>query len=223
MRTIWTGMLLLLLAACGEESYHYPSVRLEFMTAIIGEEGRVASVLTDDGVLHAVMDDRSGILADADTFVRIVSNYESIRDADGNEGVRLYAALSTISPVPKPRSEFKGDIKTDPVELQSIWLGKGYLNLLLGVKAQSGKHQFHFIEEEKSTDEASGCVTVKLRLYHDAADDVEAYTKRAYLSIPLWSYTDGKYSEVKVRFLLETYSAGEKEYTFDYLSENLKE
>lgn len=42
-------LLACLLAGCGDDDYHYPSVKLEFLTAFSGADGYLRSVVTDEG------------------------------------------------------------------------------------------------------------------------------------------------------------------------------
>ena len=82
-------------------------------------------------------------------------------------------------------------MKTDPVNIQSIWRSGDYLNMILLVKAQNKKHSFHFIEAQGANQ--TSCL--RLTLYHDKGEDVEAYTQKAYLSVPLKKYS-GIFSKV---------------------------
>lgn len=213
-------LLVFLLTSCGDDDYHYPSVKLEFLTAFSGSDGSLQSVLTDEGEQYPVLENASKLTIDPNSFVRIVSNYEPVKAADGVAGVKLYAALGTISPFPLPADKFEDGVKTDPVELQSIWMGIDYLNLLLGIKAQDGKHLLHFIEDEVVKDKSTGLVTVHLTLYHDAANDVLAYTKRAYVSVPLWQYAEEGVKKVAVTMDINTYSGETKTFQFEYLPKN---
>lgn len=213
-------LLVSLLTSCGDDDYHYPSVKLEFLTAFSGADGSLQSVLTDEGEQYPVLENASKLTIDPNSFVRIVSNYEPVKAADGVAGVKLYAALGTISPFPLPADKFEDGVKTDPVELQSIWMGIDYLNLLLGIKAQDGKHLLHFIEDEVVKDKSTGLVTVRLTLYHDAANDVLAYTKRAYVSVPLWQYAEEGVKKVAVTMDINTYSGETKTFQFEYLPKN---
>lgn len=213
-------LLVSLLTSCGDDDYHYPSVKLEFMTAFSGEDGSLKSVLTDEGEQYPVLENASKLTIDPNSFVRIVSNYEPVKTVEGVAGVKLYAVLGTISPFPLPAEKFENGIKTDPVELQSIWMGIDYLNLLLGIKTQDGKHLLHFVEDEVVKEESTGLVTVHLTLYHDATDDVLAYTKRAYVSVPLWQYAEEWVRKVTVTMDIKIYSGETKTYQFDYIPKN---
>lgn len=209
-------ILLCVLVSCGDDDdYHYPPVKLEFLTAQADANGSLKSVLTDEGKNYAVVEDASNTRVDANASVRIVSNYGTAVTADGTSGVKLYASLNAVSPVPRPASEFKDGVKRDPADVTSIWMGLDYLNMILDIKAQNGKHLFHFVEEDVSTDEETGHRFVHLSLYHSDGD-VQAYNKRAYLSIPLRQYATEGIEKITVRFSLQTYSGEEKSYEFEY-------
>ena len=174
---LW-GVLCLLLTACGEDSYHYPSVKLEFLTAYSGDDGTLERVLTDDGEEYAVLVDDSHSHIRPDSLVRIVSNYEWVHN-EGDEGVHLYAVSAAVAPIPLPAEKFPEGVKTDPVDVLSVWMGRNYLNLMLTVKAQHEKHKFHYVEDRVDVDIEAHRSSVELTLYHDDGGDTPAYSQRA--------------------------------------------
>ena len=89
-----------------DDDYHYPSVKLDFLTAQAGADGSLQSVLTDEGETLAIVEDASKTRIDANASARIVSNYGKADAADGISGVKLYAVLSAISPVPQSADKF---------------------------------------------------------------------------------------------------------------------
>lgn len=209
-------VLAFMLVSCGDDDdYYYPPVKLDFLTATAGADGSLQSVLTDEGETLAIVEDASKTRIDANASVRIVSNYGKAA-TNGTSGVKLYAVLNAISPVPQAADKFKDGIKRDPADILSIWMGIDYLNIMLEIKSQNGKHSFHFIEDEVTTDEEAGVRTVHLSLYHDAGGDVQAYTKRAYASVPLRQYAEDGIDKVKIYFSLNTYSGKEATYEFEY-------
>ena len=134
-------VLVFMLVSCGDDDdYHYPSVKLDFLTAQAGADGSLQSVLTDEGETLAIVEDASKTRIDANASARIVSNYGKAEAADGTSGVKLYAVLSAISPVPQSADKFKDGIKRDPADILSIWMGIDYLNIMLEIKSQNGKH-----------------------------------------------------------------------------------
>lgn len=210
-------LLICLLTACGDDEYHYPDVKLEYLTAFSGAEGNLESILTDEGTTFSVVADASNNHINPNSSVRIVANYGKVATADGTEGVKLYASLNAVSPLPMPADKFKDGVKKDPANILSIWMGLNYLNITLEVKAQDGKHKFGFIEDEVITNTEIGKSEVYLTLYHDARDDVQAYTQRAYLSVPLQQYAVNGIRSVTIHFNLLTYSGKIETYDFEYI------
>ncbi len=209
-------VLVFLVASCKEDDdYHYPPVKLEFLTAQSGTDGSLKSILTDEGETLPVLADESNTYIKADSSVRIVSNYSREVTAGGTSGVKLYALLKAISPLPQAADKFEDGVKHDPVDVVSIWMGVDYLNMILGIKAQNVGHSFHFVEDEVDTDEETGIRSVHLSLYHDDGNDVQAYTKRAYISVPLQQYAEEGIEQVIVYFTVQTYSGESKTYEFE--------
>lgn len=208
-------LLLCLLAACGDDDYHYPSVKLEFLTAMSGADGYLQSVVTDEGKTYQVVEDATHTQLDANASVRIISNYEPAVGADGTTGVKLYALSGVPSYAPKPADQFKDGVVTDPADIMSIWMGYNFLNMTLEVR-ENGAHAFNFIEDKVTVDAATGCSDVYLTLYHDAKEDMQSYSRRAYASIPLYQYAVEGVQKVTIHFSLHTYSGDIKTYDFEY-------
>lgn len=208
---IYTLLLcLLLLAACKEEEYVYPSVLTEFIDIQTDSSGTITHLLTDKGERYAVQP-REGLDGlRADTTYRTVSIYRFANETtDRTEPeVMLYSSQSVIAPYPKKLSEWEDSICTDPVDIQSIWLSGNYLNLILDVRRKDQAHVFHFIEDSL-TAERAGTHTLYLRLYHNSNNDYEAFTDQTYLSVPLRHYRDSLHAGDKIRFRLNTYKEGE--------------
>lgn len=209
-------LLLCLLVACGGDDYHYPSVKLEFLTAFSGADGRLHSVLTDEGETLPVVEDLSDTQIKADTLCRIISNYALQKAADGTIGAKLYALGGVLSVTPQTADKFEEGVKTDPTDVLGIWMGLDYLNMTLIVK-EDGGHKFHFIEDEVKVDAATGCSEIYLTLYHDTKEEVVSYTRRAYASVPLRQYVVEGIRKLMVHFSVHTYDEGLKTYDFEYI------
>ena len=195
-----------------EEEYYYPSVKLEFLTATTNQKGTIDQVVTDSGKAYNVQNDGSNLKLPADTLLRIVTNYEEVEG-----GVKLYGAAIPISNIPIPLAEFEEELVHDPASIQSIWMGRDYLNMILQVKAQNKKHTFRFIEQEATIDEETNELNLLIGLYHKNNGDLEAYTQRAYASLPLKQYAEKGYSKINIRFTLNTNEGETQEYKFEYL------
>lgn len=192
LRSISLGMVSLLFSVMGlvscssdGEDYTYPSLLSEFADVSTNADGRFDYLLTDEGrrleIVNSAEIEVEG--ATPDTVYRTLSRYEL---TDG--GIRLYSLQAIPLLYPKSQDAFPEGVKTDPLTLQSLWRGGNYLNMIVQVKAQNGKHVFYVVEDSLTTSSAGGR-TLFLRLCHDAGDDVQAYTQKAYFSIPLSSYT----------------------------------
>lgn len=210
--TLFLFVLCLCYGCSKEEEYYYPSVKLEFLTATTNQKGTIDQVVTDSGKAYNVQNDDSNLKLPADTLLRIVTNYEEVEG-----GVKLYGAAIPISNIPIPLAEFEEELVHDPASIQSIWMGRDYLNILLQVKAQNKKHTFRFIEQEATIDEETNELNLLIGLYHKNNGDLEAYTQRAYASLPLKQYAEKGYSKINIRFTLNTNEGETQEYKFEYL------
>lgn len=133
-----------LLAGCGDDDYHYPSVKLEFLTAFSGADGYLRSVVTDEGETLPVVEDKTKTKIEANASVRVISNYASEVTADGTAGAVLYALSGVLSVVPQTVDKFEEGVKTDPTDVLGIWMGLDYLNMTLIVN-ENGEHKFHLL------------------------------------------------------------------------------
>lgn len=221
---VWLlSVLACLPVACGnDDDYRYPSVKSEFLTGFSGADGTLQSVVTDEGKTYQIVENATKTTIPADSLVRMVGSYAETKGIDGTAGVKLYSWITAVSPLPVPPHRFKEGVKTDPANVQSIWSGLGYINIVLTVKMQKALHLFHFIEDKVHIDTETGRCDVFLRLYHDAKNDVQAFTKRAYLSVPLHRYAATKgVKQVTVHFTLNTTSGELKTYNLDYIPSNI--
>ena len=155
-----------LLSACGEEEYVYPDLITEMSCLKTNSEGFGTEIITDDGkVWHLQEGNRPNNLT-ADSTYRIVSRFAPISTSEA----QAYSFWSVIAPLPKAENEYP-TIKTDPVNLQSIWQSGDYLNMVVKVMMKNQEHELSFIDNGISS-QADGTQTLTLTLFHDRKNDV---------------------------------------------------
>lgn len=205
-------LLILLLSACSEDDYYYPSVKLEFVTVGMDADGSSVVLIPDKGEMLEVVENRSDLRQIPESGLRVVANYESL----ANRQAIIYGMAEILAPQPEPADSdlFSKGIKTDPVTLESIWLGRQYLNMVLQVRLKDGMHYFHFVEEHVEETELERKVV--LLLYHDAGGDMQAYTQDVYASVPLSGYIGEKKVSVWFAYYNE---AGERVQTGPFVVE----
>ena len=188
------------LGGCKDEESVYPSVLTEILSICTDAEGRAARLCPDHSDGYSIENPAGFPGLTPDSLYRVIAIYE-ITDAE-NRAAYLYS-LSSIFSAP-PVQGWEGEIKTDPVDVQSIWMSGGYLNMVLLVKGKDKEHAFHCIE----TGDGQHLV---FQFYHDRQGDIEAYTKKAYFSIPMQAYKAGHETFL---FSISTHKEGVKTYEF---------
>lgn len=187
IRFAFLGVIIAILGlvACREsEDYEYPSIIKEFGN-LCAPKGRevVSHFLTDSGQLLPVIsgDTLVSVNEGIDTLRRIVCSYAWHSE---KAGILVYALEEVQECV--PQCFLKDTLTFDPLDLQSIWFSKdrAYLNLTLLVKMQNLQHAYRVVEEGIEVD-AEGKRTLFLSLSHNRNGDVEAYTQKVFLSVPL--------------------------------------
>lgn len=201
-----------LLGACKEEEeYVYPNVITEFIGAATDESGTLTHLVADNGEEYRIQA-RNGLSGlKKDTLYRTISIYQPLED----QTVQLYSSELVLSMIPVSAKQIIGGIKTDPVDIERMWLSGKYLNMVLLAKVKEESHSYHFIDQGIQK-EADGTQTLHLQLYHNRNNDYEAFTRKVYLSVPLWAY-DGKLKQGdKIVFHISTYEEGDTQREFIY-------
>ena len=206
-----------ILGACKEDEYVYPNVITTFIDAATDESGTLQKLITDKGESLQILN-REGLDGlTPDSIYRSVSIYEPKESADEGQATALLYSCQLIIAV-KPVTVDKlpeATAKTDPLDIQSVWKSGNYINLILLPMAKEKSHIFHFIDEGIS-DNGDGSRTLHLTLYHNQNGDYEAFTRKSYLSIPLWAYEGQLTQGDKVVLRINTYEKGFVSYEFTY-------
>ena len=173
------------LVACSDDhdGDYIPSYVTDFLVASTDADGKVVSVLLDDGTTYNVAS--QGFTSDGkDTLFRCKATYTH----EANKDLQLYNLAQVYSQRPYPASSFywvvNGEIyrdvsllPRDPMKVVSMWRSGGYLNMHLGVMTiDNGYHQYFFCED------SVGHFSL---LHQRPASDGSAYTKDVYLSMPI--------------------------------------
>lgn len=208
---------LLFLGACKEDEYVYPNVISTFIDVTTDADGTLQNLITDKGEALQILN-RDGLDGlTPDSTYRTVSIYEPKEmNAQGNATALLYSCQLIIAVKPVTVDKLPDGIaKTDPLGIQSVWKSGNYLNLILLPMAKEKSHIFHFIEDS-ITDNEDGSRTLHLTLYHNQNGDYEAFTRKSYLSVPLWAYEGRLTQGDRVILRIHTYEKGFVSYEFTY-------
>lgn len=212
-----TFFCLLSLGACKEDEYVYPNVISTFIDVTTDADGRLQDLITDKGETLQILN-REGLNGlTPDSTYRTVSIYEPKEtDTQGNATALLYSCQLIIAVKPVMANKLPDGIaKTDPLNVQSVWKSGNYLNLILLPMAKEKSHIFHFIEDG-ITDNEDGSRTLHLTLYHNQNGDYEAFTRKSFLSVPLWTYEGRLAQGDRVILRINTYEKGFVSYEFTY-------
>ena len=205
--------LFCMLLSCTQDSYEkgegrYSQMRGDFAEMHINSDKKAFSITTDDGDEFPLKEQFASQWIDTpDTTYRCILYYNKVKAADG----KMLAEIVSAGQVPcahvKSQEEFEGEVRTDPVKFESIWLSKSgkYVNLSLQLKVgqtddETAKHQLGFLSDGLTVN-PDGSRTLHVFLSHDQGNVPEYYTVQTYVSIPT--------SQLKadsVRFRINTYS-----------------
>ena len=190
LAVIICSLLTVLNISCTQEAYEsgdgkYSYMRADFVDAHTNAEGKLFSVMTDEGdsLLLTVPTERNWA-AKADTTFRSLLYYNKVESK---------AELISISSVPAPfireLSDLEEGMKTDPVKFVSSWTSpnRRYLNLELVLMTGTASEEVPLqkigcVCDSVSTD-ADGSHHVWLNFYHDQNGVPEYYSSKVYMSI----------------------------------------
>ena len=173
-----TAILLPAVISCDEEENKIETMFSGFMSGYTDSEGYV-TVLKDDYGVQYMVNEKSEQLR-PDTLYRMVATVA----LDENKTARILQMEPTKSFYAPADSLVPDSVKvTDPVEIISMYLGGGYINIYLGVRVSKEKTVHRLLYTHKDS-----IGRKKFTIYHNAYGDEPVYTKHAYLSIPLYGY-----------------------------------
>lgn len=182
-----TSHLSLITSSCTTDAYEKGEgelslIRAELVEAHINSDQLLDWCITDEGEELTMKEPyKLNGTAHGDTIYRALLYYNKV---DGKAEVVSAGIVNSLVP-----HRIK-DMKTDPVNLESIWLStsRRYLNAGLYLKTgeKQNKDQYHIIGINLDTliHNDDGTHTAHLCLYHDQGGLPEYYSQRTYFSIP---------------------------------------
>lgn len=201
--------------ACKDEEYVYPSVLTEMVDIKTDSSGKLSFIDTDYGSSYKI-NERSGLEGfTPDSVYRTLSIFGTLDSESNGISATLYSCLFVISVIPSTEDKFKDGIKTDPLDIERIWRSGDYINMVLDVKAKDKTHIINFIDYGIN-ENPDGSSTLSITLYHNQNGDYEAFTKKAYASVPLWPYKQKLKQGNKIEITVNTYKEGITKREFNY-------
>lgn len=215
IRLFFILLCMLSMGACKEE-YTYPDVLTELAEVQTDTQGKLKQLTTDKGETFSISQFPKEYKFRPDTLYRMLTVFEQL--AGQNNQLKLYSAQPIFSQIAQPESFFKEGIKTDPVDIQSIWRSGNYLNFILRVQTKDKPHQFHFVYQgiQSAENDSPEQKVLEFTFYHDRKGDYEAFTSKYCFSIPLKPYEQEMKKGDKIRLHLNTYKEGKVIREFDY-------
>lgn len=198
--------------SCTQDSYEkgegrYSQMRGDFAEMHINSDKKAVSITTDDGDLLPLKElYASQWIATPDTTYRCILYYNKVKGTDGKMQAEVISAGQVPCVLVKPLAEYEGEVHTDPVTFESVWMSKSgkYLNLSLQVKVgqtddETAKHQLGILSDALTV-HPDGKRTLHVFLNHDQGNVPAYYSSQVYISI-LTSTLEAD----SVRFRINTY------------------
>ena len=150
-----------------------------FMTGYTDSQGYFYLLKNDFGVKYSVEDKSQKYLPD--TLYRMAATIA----LDSDSSAHILQIVPTISYRALSNSQIPVTLrKKDPLEIQSVYIGGGFLNIIAGTKVQKEDNNSG-IPFYARMDNSS---KLKFTIYYDSGNEEPIYTKLIYISIPLSDY-----------------------------------
>ena len=175
---ILSVILLPAFVSCDDEKESVETMFSGFMTGKTDSKGYMKTLTDDYGKKYTVTESSEKL--DPDSKYRIVASIA----IDEKLNARILQMTPAISFKAPEDSILDDSLRVkDPVEIHSLYVGGGFLNIYMGIKvAQEGTSHRLFYSHLDTPGK------VMFTIYHNAYGDEPVYTKHAYLSIPLSGY-----------------------------------
>lgn len=211
MKRFYPFLLALLagFASCSNDEEYYPDLITEMAMAYGDAQGLLERFVTDSGKTYRVSNEIKGL--EANETVRALIGYALYEDGDE---IRVQVYTAQVVPV-LPNVTGKTVPQHDPINVESVWLGGGFINMHLLPKSQGEKQGWAFLRDSTRTNSLGGR-THHLSLHHQQLDDPLSYSRHLYLSIDLDSVASELRPTDSITFVIQTF-AGQKTWQFGNL------
>lgn len=201
-------ILLLTLLAClvscsDKDDAPFPDLITEMSMAYANGQGLLARFVTDSGREYHVSNEIKGM--EANETLRALIGYA----VESGGQAKVYSAQSV--PV-LPDATGKTAPLHDPINVESIWVGGGFINMHLLPKTQGEKQGWAFLRDSTHTN-ALGGQTHHLSLLHHQQEDPTSYSRHLYVCVDLDSVAPSLSVTDSITFVVHTFS-GQKTWHF---------
>ena len=166
------------LNSCKDDRKPVETMLSGFMTGYTDSQGYISSLKDDMGNSYKVNNKLEKL--SPDTLIRVVA---TIALDDEKQARILQIAYPISYTAPKDKILHDSTRVKDPIHIESIYIGGGFLNVNIGIKVQKEgtKHSIIYSQLDSPG-------KLKFTFYHNSYGDKPVYTKYAYVSIPLSGY-----------------------------------
>jgi hypothetical protein len=182
----------LLILSCSQDNYEkgdgtYSLLQADFVEAYTNGQKQAYRVLTDnDEQLSLQVPISKDWLAKADTVYRAIIYYNKV----GQTAEVVSLNRMNVAPI-TPKDSVKKGMKTDPINMESVWVSKNKRYLNAGFYVKSGTtddpnaiHRLGIVADTLVANPDS-THTLCLKLYHDQGGMPQYYSVHSYFSIAL--------------------------------------
>ena len=185
----------------------YPPLITEFMDLMTDATGNGSLLRNDKGATFLAESPLKDLQPEA--VYRMVVGYALTGQSEnGIPTVTLY----NVERVEILREDEETGNAADPLRVNSVWKGGGYINMNLSPLSQGGEHQWGY-RTAGVTETATG-QTWHVDLVHNQGDDPQSWSVTTYASLPL-DYLDELQEGDSIAFTIQTFD-GKKTWRFAF-------
>ena len=189
-----TLLVMLMLAACENETYDagdgkYSYLRADFGEIQTGDATIALGGTTDDGTTLLFTSPYTATwAAKADTIYRALIYYKTSNEGNGKVEPQAVSRIPVLKPYHTTRPD---TVKFHPLSLESTWVSNNGKYLNIGIIVKTGQAEgidalqtigLMYESEQTLTD---GTRELRLRFIHDQAGVPEYYSSRSFVSLAL--------------------------------------